>query len=85
MWNYKNLGSGNENVLDMIYELLISLFLQVYGVGNISSFAGYPPMNNLTKIPKQTQLGQIENVFISTSIPGQSLSILLWENVFCRK
>ena len=60
-------GSGNENVLDMIYVLLISLFLQVYGMGNISSFAGYPPMNNLTKIPKQTQLGQIENVFISTA------------------
>ncbi len=49
----------------------IQIYSQVFGVGNISSFAGYPPNNSVTGTPKQTQLGQIENVMFTVASTGE--------------
>ena len=84
MYNFleKGISQLEEIILFHIHNQVIdSPFFspKVLGVGNISSFAGYPPVSNITKLPKQTQLGQIENVFVSTRAPGQFLVIIHWE------
>jgi hypothetical protein len=46
----------------------------------ISSFAGYPTINAITKLPKHTQLGPIENVNYSTITSGQDCSNILYKH-----